>query len=53
MVLRRKSLALSSPARRWKSVRVGPGQSAVTVTPVCRSSWARAMEWERTKALEA
>ncbi len=53
MVLRRNSFALSSPARCWKLVRVGPGQSAVTVTPVRRSSRARAMEWERTKALEA
>ena len=43
----------ASPATRWKSVRVVPGQRAVTTTPRPRSSSWSACEYERTNAFVA
>ena len=44
---------MSMRARWWNSVRVNPGQSAVTVTPVPASSLARASENTVTNAFSA
>lgn len=49
----RSKEALVTPATSPNSVRVGPGQRAVTLMPVPLSSWCRASVKERTNALVA
>jgi hypothetical protein len=48
-----QSLVSSIPARSKKSVSVGPGISAVTMTPVSRNSWRTASAKEYRNAFEA
>jgi len=53
IIARRRKPRISCPETAKNSVAVGPGESTVTVTPLARSSWARASPKWRTKLLAA